>query len=355
MNNINEIAAHNLVGETLKEAWYVKEKIVKTDSQSGSHFSVGYIVEKDGKDYFLKAFNINAFLVSDHGFMESISQMSEAYNYEKNLSEHCKSKHVDKVSFVVDYGEINVKGYSIPVVPFLIFELANGDIRKTIDFSDNINTIWKFHSLHEIAIGLKQLHAINVSHQDLKPSNILVFNKNNDSKICDLGRSTCLDIGSNLLSLSFSGDLNYAPPEIWYNFIEPEWTKRSFAIDCYMLGSLITFYFAGMSMSAMLTSKIPLEYNYYNWNGTFQEVDSYLQKAFSEVLIEFEKNIENKFYKNELIQLVSQLCNPNPKKRGHPKNSYSNSHNKYSLERFISTLNMLKYRLQINLKVPSRG
>ena len=351
MNNNQDVAAHNLLNMTLKNIWLVKEKIEKSGSQTGSHFSVGYIVEKDGRDYFLKAFNVNAFFNKDTSFMSIMTEMTEAYNYEKELSEHCRNKHVNKVSFVVDYGEQNVPGYSIPIVPFLIFELANGDIRKAIDFSTKLNTIWKFHSLHEIATGLKQLHAINVSHQDLKPSNILVFNKNNDSKICDLGRSACLDITSDFLKMRFTGDLNYSPPEIWYGLFEQEWKKRTFAIDCYMLGSLISFYFAGMSMSSILSSKIPIPYSHYQWKGTFQEVESYLQAAFAEALIEFGKNIEGEFYKDELVELVSQLCNPNPEKRGHPKNTHNNnSFNKYSLERFISALNKLKYKTQIFLK-----
>lgn len=344
----HDVAAHNLVGYTVKDIWQIKKKIEKTGSQTGSHFSVGYIVEKEGKDFFLKAFNINAFFNSDGDFMKTMKEMTDAYNYEKELSEHCKHKHVDKVSFVIDFGEIRLANYAFPIVPFLIFELANGDIRKTIDFSNKINTSWKFHSLHEIAVGLKQLHTINVSHQDLKPSNILVFNKNNDSKICDLGRSACLDIKSDFLNMSFTGDLNYAPPETWYRFFEPDWKKRTFAIDCYMLGSLITFYFAGISMSSILLSKINREHHYLQWTGGFKEVETYLQKAFSEALIDLKESIKDELFKDDIIELITQLCNPNPEKRGHKKNI--ETCNKYSLERFISKLNLLNFKIEAKVK-----
>jgi serine/threonine protein kinase len=344
----NDVAAPSLVGLTLKDVWKVKNKIEKTGSQTGSHFSVGYIVEKDGKDFFLKAFNVNSFLNNSGDFMKTMTEMTDAYNYEKELSEHCMNKHVDKVSFVIDFGEIMLEKFPFPVVPFLVFELANGDIRKAIDFSNKINTIWKFHSLHEIAIGLKQLHTINVSHQDLKPSNILVFNKNNDSKICDLGRSACLDIKSNFLNMQFTGDLTYAPPETWYKIIEPDWKKRTFAIDCYMLGSLITFYFAGVSMTSILLTKIKQEHHHLKWTGTFKEIESYLQIAFSEALIELKKSIDSEFCKDDIIELITQLCNPNPDKRGYCKKI--TTHNKYSLERIISKLNLLKYNSQIHFK-----
>ena len=342
-----DVAAHNLVGKSLENDWIVKRKIEKGGTQTGAHFSVGYIVEKDGKESFLKAFNISAF--SNGTFMERMKEMSDAYSYEKDLSDHCRSKHVNKVSFVIDYGEISLSGYTFPVVPYLIFELADGDIRAAIDFTDNLNTSWKFHSLHEIAIGLKQLHTINVSHQDLKPSNILVYNGKKDSKICDLGRSACLDIPSIFTKIDFTGDLNYSPPEYWYKYHEKDWKKRTFAIDCYMLGSLITFYFAGNSMSSLLMNFIPIPYHPTNWAGTFDEIEPYIQDAFSKALEEFSTNFKDEFYKEDLINLVSQLCNPFPSERGHPKN-LSNLNNQYSLERFISKLDHLKHKFNIQLK-----
>ena len=168
-----------------------------------------------------------------------MNEMTNAFIYERDLSKHCKNKHVTKVSFVKESGQENITGFSIPVVPYLIFELAEGDIRKTLDFSNELDYAWRFSSLHDIAVGLMQLHKIEVSHQDLKPSNVLVFQA--ESKLGDLGRSICRDLDGPYSKRVFTGDFTYAPPEIWYRFYERDWTKRVFATDCYMLGSLVVF------------------------------------------------------------------------------------------------------------------
>ena len=46
---------------------------------------------------------------------------------------------------------------------------------------------WKSKSLHDIAVGIEQLHSMQVIHQNLKPSNIFQFEK--ESKISDIGKS----------------------------------------------------------------------------------------------------------------------------------------------------------------------
>lgn len=344
----NGNAAHSLQGTVINSNWFVKAKIERDVNQSGSNFSVGYIVEREEKDYFLKAFDLAGFMAISGGntdIMTVLNEMTNAYLYEKELSKHCQEKHVTKVSFVIEDGVEIVNGYTLGTVPYLIFELANGDIRKTVDFSNGLSYIWRLKSLHDIATGLKQLHTINVSHQDLKPSNILVFDST--SKICDLGRSVCSDINGPYNGLAFTGDHNYSPPEIWYRFYEPDWKKRSYAIDCYMLGSLVVFYFSGVSMSALLTRHIPTNFRAENWNGAYSDITPYLENAFAMALKEFSLNIKEEELQSELSILVEHLCNPFPEKRGHPKNISAKGNN-YEMERFISKLNILRYKAETN-------
>ena len=250
-------------------------------------------------------------------------------------------------SFVKESGEEYIQGFSVGFISYLIFELANGDIRSTLVLSNALDYAWYFNSLHDVAVGIKQLHAIDVTHQDLKPSNILVYDKK--SKLCDLGRSVCSSMDGPYNKLEFTGDRSYAPPEIWYGYHEENWKERVFATDCYMLGSLIVFYFSKISMSAMLNNYIPKKYQWSVWEGSFQEIAPYLNDAFSNALNEFEANIKDEYFKKELRQIVEYLCNPFPNKRGHPMNRQLST-SKYGMERFISKLNLLKHKAEIAVK-----
>src|SRR5690606_7900906 len=177
-------AAHGLLNKVLDNNWKVIRKIERDPNQSGSNFSVGYIVKKNEEECFLKAFDFAGFLSianpanggDEINVVDVMNDMTTAFIYERDLSQHCKDKYVTKVSVVRESGQIFVEGNAIPVVPYLIFDLAEGDIRKQLNFSSELDNAWRLKSLHDVAVGLRQLHQIQVSHQDLKPSNVLVFN-----------------------------------------------------------------------------------------------------------------------------------------------------------------------------------
>lgn len=349
---MTDSAANNLQGRTLKTGWNVIEKITKDSNSTGSVFSICYKVKKDDRICFLKAFNFTPFfqLSEQNGQNRSVTDiigdMIDAYKYERDLSEHCKTGHVTKVAFVIDSGEEIVSNFSINIVPYLVFELADGDVRHNLQYSDKLDFAWKLKSLRDIATGLKQLHGVNVSHQDLKPSNVLLFDK--ESKIGDLGRSMCKDIESHYNKQIYSGDWNYAPPELMYGYYEQDWEKRVYATDCYLLGSMVVFYFSGISMSALLLKHIPDAFRWERYRGSFDEVKPYLIEAFDNSLIEFATSINSEYFRIELKQIVEYLCFPFPEKRGHPKN-ISNIGNSYSLERFITKFELLRRKAEIKI------
>ncbi len=348
---MKESAAHSLFGLTLKTGWKITEKITKTAVSTGAFFSVCYKAEKDGQTCFLKAFDFAKFQqISEDGkqVVDIIADMTTAYKYERDLSEHCKNNHITKVAFVIDSGEEFLTDFAIGIVPYLIFELADGDVRSKIDFSNKLDFAWKLHSLHDIAIGLKQLHYINVSHQDLKPSNILVFNQN--SKLGDLGRSMCKDMDSQYNKMPYSGDLTYLPPEMMYRYYSADWNKRVYATDCYLLGSMIVFYFAGVSMSALLLKHLPENFRWEKWRGAFDEIKPYLVEAFSNAIIEFRESFDDDYFKVEISNVVEQLCYPFPEKRGHPKNVANKNSSNFNLERFVTKLDVLTKKAELKIK-----
>ncbi len=351
---MTENAAESLQGHTLENGWEVVEKIEKSPSSTGSFFSVCYKVKKGSELCFLKALNFGAFFSNNNGrkdVAEVIREMLNIHKYEKDLSRICQDNHASKISFVKESGEIHLNGYSIGIVPYLIFDLADGDIRNNIEFTNIFDYTWKLKSLHEVAVGIQQLHSLKISHQDIKPSNILLFNEN--TKIGDLGRALCIDLKSPYDDLSFSGDCNYAPPEILYNYYENDWKKRTYAIDTYLLGSLIVFYFTGLSMNALLTKNLDFRFHRQNWTGTFNEIKDYLSHSFYYALDEFTQCIELDFLKIELRNLVEQLCNPNPTQRGHKKELNTNA--QFSLERFVTKLDVLYNKTFVQLSRLNHG
>ncbi len=345
---MKDIAAYNLIGRTLQTGWYVKEIKNKNKGDTGGTFSVCYVVEKDGESYFLKAFNVNGFINSmgdGKTFMEYMQEMTKAYLYERDLSIYCQNNRVTKVSFVIDSGEETLEGYIFPIVPYLVFDMADGDVRNKINFSDKLDFAWKLKSLHDIAVGIRQLHGIDVSHQDIKPSNILIFKE--ESKIGDLGRSMCPALSGPYDNMSFSGDRTYSPPEVWYRHQSHEWHERNYAIDCYLLGSMISYYVSGVSMSAHIIKNINVLYPT-GLSNSFVNDEVYLINAFNHSLQDIKNAIPIEALKDDVIQLIEFLCHPNPTKRGHPKNILSGGNN-YNLERFISRLDILKRKAEIEL------
>lgn len=343
-------AADALLGRSLQSGWRVIAKIPKPKSSTGSFFSVCYKVEKDGEIAFLKAFDFAKFFqVSEPGrnLVDVMSDMIAAFKYERDLSKLCRDKHVTKVSFVRDSGEEMVPGFSVAVVPYLIFDLADGDVRSKLDFSNKLDFAWKLRSLHDIAVGLRQLHSIEVSHQDLKPSNVLVFRK--ECKLGDLGRSMCKSMDGPYSQAFFSGDFTYAPPEIMYGYYEADWHKRVFATDCYLLGSMVVFYFAGISMTALLRKHIPDNFSWERWRGSLTEVTPYILDGFSKALVEFESNISHDYFRKELRWIVERLCFPFPDRRGHPRNIESAGSN-YNMERFISKFDLLLRKAELLIR-----
>lgn len=346
--NKNDDAAQGLLGLSLEGGWKVIEKIEKVPGQTGSFFSVCYRIERNDEVSFLKAFDFSKFrdiAATGSKAVDIMTDMLNAHRFERDLSELCKNKHLDKVVMVKEAGEILVPEHSYPLVPYLIFDLADGDIRKKMLFSKELDIVWSLKSIHSIAVGLMQLHSVDVSHQDLKPSNILLFNE--ESKIGDIGRSLCKTIKSPYDDFAFSGDLNYAPPEILYANYEADWYKRTFAADAYLLGSLIVFYFTGTSMTALIRNYLPGSLSWEFWRGSFEEVKDYLLDAFDKALKQFSDSFSNEYLKKELTEMVEQLCFPLPEKRGHIKNL--SCIDQYSLIRFVTKLSVIYRKAEFNL------
>ncbi len=160
----------------------------------------------------------------------------------------------------------------------------------------------------------------------------------------------CKDMDSEYNKRQYSGDWTYAPPEMMYRYYDKDWNKRVYATDCYLLGSMIVFYFAGISMSALLLKHLPENFRWEVWRGTFDEIKPYLVEAFSNAIIEFRGSFDDEYFKDEISNVVEQLCYPFPEERGHPKNVANKNSSNFNLERFVTKLDVLTKKAELKIK-----
>lgn len=332
--------AEKLENLTLQNGWTVLEQVNKMPGATGGHFSVGYKVRHDnGREAFLKAIDFSeAFRSPDPA--RALQPLTETFNFERDLLEKCKSKNLDRVVRALEGGTVTVDG--LPV-PYLIFELANYDIRAHMDLSGKLDLAWTMRMLQHVSVGVQQLHGIGIAHQDLKPSNVLVFN-NFICKLADLGRSAHPDYQPPHDCFVIPGGLAYAPPELRYGFVDPDFNQRRFGSDTFLLGNIILFAFTRLTMSYALFSFLAPEHMPMTWKGTYKEVLPYLQNAFNDALNSVEPDIP-KEVRSDIVLMLRQLCEPDLSKRGHPKNQ-SHSGNNFSLERYMSKLDLLAYKVR---------
>jgi len=361
MVNQQDNAANSLLNKELPNNWKVIKKLEPKENSTGGFFSVCYIVNNGEKDAFLKAINFQAFFQMFKGknIVEILSEQTNAFKYERDLLLRCKNSRLTKVSLVLDEGELFLEDFTIGNVPYLIFEMADGDVRTHMNFSRGVEVAWKLKSLHNVAVGIKQLHSIEIGHQDLKPSNVLVYDGGLTSKVGDLGRSLCSDIEApHENDGDFPGDFSYAPPEFLYRYKNPDWNFRVRATDMYLFGSLVVFYFTGANMTALIGKNLDPVFSWNRWKGTFSEVQDYLIDAFFKALNEFKSNITDKVLAEEIEGIVEYCCFPVPEKRGHPKslsqvtnrfgklNDYGNQ---FDFQRVVSKFDLLSRKADMNL------
>lgn len=339
----------NLEGIVLDGGWIVKEKIEKGKDFSKGYFSVGYKVEnKNGIIAFLKALNYELAFKSPDPVFE-LQKLTSAFVYERNVLELCKDKKLSKIIIAISNGSIKNPQWDYSI-DYLIFEFANCELKQFLSISENFDLLWILKSIHEITVGLNQLHTNAIFHQDLKPSNVLIF-KNNESKIGDLGRSTCdkfscpHDFPNKVI-----GDNTYAPFEQLYGYFDSNERKRKIAYDMYTLGSMIMFYFSNTCMTASVGALLDKTHHWASWlkTGSYIDVLPYLNHAYNIVIEQFNEDMKkhSDLLREDIVNIVRQLCNPDIDKRGNYR-GMTNGNNQYSVYYYISKFDLLCKRARI--------
>lgn len=346
-------AASRLLGLTLEGGWTVVAAIPKGALTTGGYFSYGYLVESStGQRAFLKALDLSA-AFNEPNFVEAINSMTSAYLYERDLLFRCRDRNLSRVVRALDQGTVTVPGAIPPQVHYLIFELASGDVRQQLAAVGAFDTAFALRTVHQAAVGISQLHRIGIAHQDLKPSNVLLFGEGDagrrrareaaggGAKVADLGRASSRGAAAVHDDLHVAGDTGYAPPELLYGQVSEDWAERRMACDLYHLGSLTLFMFTLANMTPAWKSRLPRPCWPENWGGTYREVLPHIQAAFEEVLTDLGTRVPSDFA-TPVTQAVRELCNPDPALRGHPRN-HRLAGNRFDLQRYISLFDRLAF------------
>jgi len=339
-----------LRGKTTDDGWTVLRKISKSDVQTGGCFSVGYIVRNnDGREGYLKALDFQSAQDAQDP-PRALQKMLATFNFERDLLELCRENRMSRVVRALTNGAFVVPGAPLDQVYYLIFELADGDARTQTSRSSMRDYGWAAKMCHQIAVGLRQLHKLGITHQDLKPSNVLVFEDGQESKLADLGRAHCHGVDSPHDDYRLPGAVTYAPPEQLYGYEDNDRLKARRSADLYLLGSMIMFGFSGVPMTPALVSELRAEHRPFmqghpnGWRGMFHDVLPYLMDAWANRIEMLEQQLSavlpahtSKFGK-ELTDIVRYLTNPDPDLRGHPQARIRGVGHELDLERVVSKM-----------------
>ena len=338
-----------LTGRTLNNGWKVTKKVAHAAGETGGHFSSGYLVESpSGKPHFLKAIDFEAAMRAKDP-ARALQALTEMFNLERDILNLSKSKRMSHVVTVIEDGTENVSVPDAPgggpaqTVQYLIFELAHESLRHMVTVSKRLPMSQALKALHNVANGLRQLHGVQVAHQDMKPSNALRF-VDGIFKVCDVGRASMKGRAAPHDGLSVAGERTYAPPELLYGQVDPDFVVRRLGCDAYLLGSLAAFLITGLPMTAMIIDELDSAARPTVWTGTYAAVLGQVRAAYARALDRVANDIPTEApYREELLQCIRQLCDPDPDLRGHPvtRATLAGTGNVYDLERYISIFDRL--------------
>lgn len=344
--------AERLVGLTLEGGWRVDSIIRRHPKSTGGNFSVGYLaINTDGRQAYLKALDfVAAFEHPD--LARALQDLTTAYNFEKDLLEKCRDKKLRRIVVPLESGSITVPRVigELRNVLYIILELATGDIRAEVAKWEKFDVAWALRSLHESALGLQELHYSHIAHQDLKPSNVLVFPMVG-SKLSDLGRASDMSTSSRNDVIPIAGEISYAAPEQFYGLhISSDFTSR-FIVDNYHLGSLIFFFFLGCSATSAILLNLSKKHHKNFTNTDFTNDLPYIQQAFYEALDELRSSAKaiTEEFSEDIVTIAKQLCEPNPKLRGAPSVLSAEHIPQYDLQPYISYFNRLAKTAEIRM------
>ena len=151
-------ASSQLQGLTLADDWYVVRPIAPSPCSTGGTFSHSYIVRKESREAFLKAFDFSQAFEPGADTLNILTDLIASYEHERTVLEHCKRQRLRNVALAISHGEVAVPNMSAMEgrVYYLIFENAVGDLRAQINDADALDAYWCIRALRHTCLGMWQ-------------------------------------------------------------------------------------------------------------------------------------------------------------------------------------------------------
>jgi len=340
--------ADRLVGCKLNGDWKV---VTKIQPKFGTiSYSSCYIVNKGNQKGFLKAFDYSD--LKKPGGKDKFKRLSQKFDRELSMLKRCRDKNIDAVIQLIESDSyFFIEGNIDERVDYFILEFSeDGSVHDCLTKHDLKNFGNKFQALIYLFDGLNELHQNGIMHLDLKSENLVYFSKERLTKITDFGsaRKLIIDIDEDLMD-----DLNnitttrqYAPPECLYDeFWTTDWNDFRRKVDLYLVGNIIVKLFTNFSFTALLGQEIT-QFNHWDNNQNKGKYSQFLPSLISGanevyIIIEEELNSINSecglpldaIEIKRLMKVIIELCNPDAKYRGHPK-ELSRNNNSDGLDRY---------------------
>jgi eukaryotic-like serine/threonine-protein kinase len=255
--------ADPLIGTELKDGWTLTKRIRRKAKQTGSAFSYGYLAQRGVDEAYLKAFDFERVFQSDEP-MKELEKAVKSFNFEVEVLDLCARSNMKRIVRAISHGVVDNAKVPFGKLYYLLFELAEADVRLHVMDNRSGNAAakiaWSMRSLHQIAAALQQLHFRGIFHQDLKPSNILVFNDRKESKLADFGRAHCIAMEAPHDGAQVPGAWRYAPPELLYGAPLTDGKAQRAASELYLFGSMIFFFVMHVPMTPELMTLMRQEH-----------------------------------------------------------------------------------------------
>lgn len=201
----------SLLGQQLEGGWVVTKIRASLPEASGACHSLGLVARHpDGREAFMKVLDTTVDREKSDPLLD-LKLRIDVFACERQLVEKCLTQGMSRVVRAIGFGELDPEGAANPVY-YLLFELADCDLREQADLNRRFDVAFRLRVLHKSAVGLQQLHWAQIAHQDVKPSNVLVFS-GEETKLGDLGHAHDRSAPRPGKDRRIAADPTYAPPE----------------------------------------------------------------------------------------------------------------------------------------------